>query len=144
MITQYVEGSSYNKAIEITNMTSSSIDLSNYSLCKQSNGAGGWSKGIVLKGELGQGEAFMVAHSKAASDLQSKADFTTGSSEMGFNGNDAVGLFKNGQLIDIIGVFDGGSEYFAKDITLIRKNHIRKPNKKYVSAEWNKENVNTF
>ncbi len=144
LLSKYVEGSSYNKAIEITNMTSATIDLSNYTICKQSNGAGGWSKGIALKGELREGESFLVAHSKAASDLQAKADFTTGSSEMGFNGNDAIGLFKNGQLLDIIGVLDGGAEYFAKDITLIRKKHIHKPNKRYTSSEWKSENVNTF
>jgi len=40
---------------------------------------------------------------------------------MTFNGNDAVGLFKNGVLIDVIGTFNGGTVDFAIDQTLRRK-----------------------
>jgi hypothetical protein len=35
---------------------------------------------------------------------------------MNFNGNDAIGLFKNGVLIDIIGTFNGGTQ-IAADVT---------------------------
>ena len=34
---------------------------------------------------------------------------------MTFNGNDAVGLLKNGALIDNIGTFNGGKANFAAD-----------------------------
>jgi hypothetical protein len=39
---------------------------------------------------------------------------------MAFNGNDAVGLFKNGILIDIIGTFNGGTANFSIDETAVR------------------------
>jgi predicted extracellular nuclease len=37
---EYVEGSSFNKALEIANFTGAVVDLSVYSIKKQSNGAG--------------------------------------------------------------------------------------------------------
>ncbi len=42
-ISEYIEGSSFNKALEIVNYTGASVDLSSYTLKKQSNGAGSWS-----------------------------------------------------------------------------------------------------
>jgi endonuclease I len=41
-ISEYVEGTSNNRAIELTNATPDPIDLSNYSIQKQVNGAGAW------------------------------------------------------------------------------------------------------
>ena len=40
IISQYVEGGSYNKAIEIANTSDSAISLDGYELAKQSNGKG--------------------------------------------------------------------------------------------------------
>jgi hypothetical protein len=54
-----------------------------------------------------------------------------------FNGNDPVGLFKNGVLIDIIGTFNGGSPDFALDQTLTRKSNIVSPNTTFnKTSEW--------
>ena len=39
---------------------------------------------------------------------------------MDYNGNDAMGLFNNGNLIDIVGEFGNGTT-FAEDIVLRRK-----------------------
>jgi hypothetical protein len=47
--------------------------------------------------------------------------------EMAFNGNDAVALFKNGVLIDIIGTFNGGTANFAADETIRRKATVTSP-----------------
>ena len=46
---------------------------------------------------------------------------------MAFNGNDAVGLFKNGVLIDIIGTFNGRTANFAADETIRRKATVTSP-----------------
>jgi hypothetical protein len=50
----------------------------------------------------------------------SAANLSTSATEMAFNGNDAVGLFKNGILIDI-GTFNGGTANFSIDETIRRK-----------------------
>ncbi|SFF34075.1 hypothetical protein SAMN04488131_11635 [Flavobacterium xueshanense] len=43
------------------------------------------------------------------------ANLFTAETAMTFNRNDAVGLFKNGDLIDITGTFNGGTANFAAD-----------------------------
>ncbi len=142
---EYIEGSSYNKAIEIANFTGSSVDLSVFSIKKQSNGSGSWSGGITLSGQLANGDVYVAANSNASSTILTVADFNSTGSELSFNGNDAVGLFKNGTLIDIIGTFNGGSSNFAKDQTLRRKETVTSP---YITfdktGEWDTFAKNTF
>lgn len=54
---------------------------------------------------------------------------------MDFNGNDAIGLFKDGVLIDIIGNFDD-PEDFGKDVTLRRRPEFTEPSTIYDPNEW--------
>lgn len=54
---------------------------------------------------------------------------------MTFNGNDAIGLFKNGVLIDLLGTFNDDEDY-AKNMTLVRKAFITGPNNVYDVNEW--------
>ena len=136
LISEYVEGSSYNKAIEITNYTANSINLSEYTLKRQTNGSGSWSSGYTMTGTLAPGDVHVVANQSAGSTLLALADETTGNSALTFNGNDPVGLFHNGTLIDIVGTFDGGSGNFAKDVTLRRDAAIELANTTYTLAEW--------
>lgn len=143
-ISEYIEGSSYNKALEIANTTGSSVDLSDYSLKKQTNGSGSWGSEYTLSGTLADGEVFVIAHSSAASAITSEADVTTGSGIVTFNGNDPIGLFKDGTLIDIIGTFDGGSSNFAQNVTLVRVSTVTEPNTTYTTAEWDDYSSDTF
>jgi len=56
---------------------------------------------------------------------------------MTFNGNDAVGLFKNGILIDIIGTFNGGTADFSIDETLRRKTTVTVPKTTFSkTSDW--------
>ncbi|WAC02112.1 GEVED domain-containing protein [Lacinutrix neustonica] len=143
-ISEYVEGSSNNKAIEIANVTGSNINLSAYSLRKQTNGAGGWSSGYTLSGSVANGDVFVVANSSASTTLKNNAEVTTSNAALTFNGNDPVGLFKNGVLIDIVGTFNGGSANFAKDQTLRRKSSVVSPTGSYNTSQWNVYNQDTF
>lgn len=143
-ISEYIEGSSYNKGLEIYNSTGSSVDLSDYSLKKQTNGAGSWSSEYTLSGSLANNDVFVIVHSSAATAMKNEADVQTSSSIMSFNGNDPVGLFKNGVLIDVVGTFDGGSSNFAKDVTIVRKDSINSGNTTYTNAEWDSYSSNTF
>ncbi|MES2811807.1 MAG: endonuclease [Bacteroidota bacterium] len=120
---EYLEGSSNNKALEIANATGASISLSVYSIKKQTNGAGAWSTGLTLTGTLANNAKFVIVNSAIASGCYStaSANLSTAAAEMAYNGNDAVGLFKNGVLVDVIGTFDGGSANFSADETMRRK-----------------------
>ncbi|WP_299682146.1 endonuclease [uncultured Dokdonia sp.] len=140
---EYVEGSSFNKALEVANFTGATVSLSNYSLRKQTNGAGGWSADFSLSGSLSNETVYVVAHSSANTAILNVANTTTTNSAITFNGNDAVGLFKNGVLIDIIGTFNGGSSNFAKDVTLRRKATVVSPSTTYTTSEWDSFPSNT-
>ncbi len=143
-ISEYVEGSSYNKAIEIANYTGTSTNLGAYELRKQTNGAGAWSTGYNLSGSLSNGSVFVIANSNAATGITANADAITTSGVLNFNGNDAIGLFKNGILIDVVGTFNGGSANFGKDKTLRRKSAVVSPNTTYTIIEWESFASNTF
>ena len=144
IISEYVEGSSYNKAIEIANFTGASIDLSQYNLRRQANGSGNWEAPLYLSGALANQDIFVVVNSSASSELKNKADSVTSSSVLNFNGNDPVGLFKDNTLIDIIGYFNGGSSYFAQDQTVRRKSNVAAPSANYITSEWEFYPQNTF
>jgi endonuclease I len=142
---EYLEGTSNNKALEITNATGSSKNLTYYVVKKQTNGAGSWSTGISLSGTLANNCKFVIVNSNISSACYNKntANISTTVSELTFNGNDAIGLFKNNILIDIIGNFNGGSSNFAADVTLKRKSTATKPKASYNSTDWDTYSVNT-
>ena len=144
LFSEYIEGSSLNKALEIANYTGGSVDLSVYSIKRQTNGAGAWSTGLALSGTLANGDVYVIANIDASTDITSKANQTSNGSEVQFNGNDPVGLFKNDVLIDIIGAFDGGSTNFAANTTLVRKSTVSNPNTTYTVSEWDSFTSDTF
>lgn len=145
-LSEYLEGSSNNKALEITNATGTSVSLSIYSIKKQTNGAGAWSAGLTLSGTLANNGKFVIVNSSIASACYSTAtaNLSTAAGEMSFNGNDAIGLFKNGTLIDIIGTFNGGTADFSIDQTLRRKTTVTIPKTTFnKTADWNVYSVDT-
>ena len=145
-ISEYVEGSGYNKAIEIANITSADIDLSAYNLKRQSGSGGAWETPLSLSGTLASGNVFVIINARTTNQiLLDRQDLSTNNTTpMTFNGNDVVGLFKNDVLIDVFGVFDGGSQDYAKDITYRRKSTITAPNTTFdLAGEWDSYQNNT-
>ena len=146
---EYVEGGGNNKALEIVNLTDNPINLSGYSIKKQSNGAGGWINALPLNGTIDVNDVFVMIHFQATdANLTSEADLVApeGSNygaPVNFNGNDAVGLFKNDVLIDIIGVLGETAKNF-ESMTLRRKLTITTPNITYTASEWDQYAINTF
>lgn len=148
---EYVEGSSNNKAIELANATGSTINLTGYSIKRQSNGAGAWQNKLDLSGSIASGDVYVIINGQADNaTLIAQADLVVPNSSpnfgapINFNGNDPVGLFKNDVLIDIIGTFDGGTSNFAKDKTLRRKATVSSPNTTFdLANEWDEFAQNT-
>ncbi|MCK4359276.1 MAG: lamin tail domain-containing protein [Candidatus Cloacimonetes bacterium] len=140
---EYIEGSSYNKALEIFNGTGMDIDLSNYQLWQIGNG-GNWPEYTVdISGILADGEVFVVCHPSANPAMLAVADLVV---TLYHNGNDAQGLAKDDgtgtfYLIDTIGEEGEAPEYgwdvagvleATKDHTLVRKASIGNPD-----TDWN-------
>ena len=115
---EYIEGWSQNKAIEVYNPTNATVDLSDYRIERYSNGATNSSAGGIttLSGMLASGDAFVLTNGESDTTstfgfcdpiLLAMADFAepNGSypTPMHMNGNDAMVLTKNGVIIDVIG-----------------------------------------
>ncbi|MFC5999611.1 ExeM/NucH family extracellular endonuclease [Quadrisphaera sp. GCM10027208] len=111
LISEYVEGSSYNKAIEIYNGTDASIDLSAYALAQYSNGSTTPTFSIPLSGTLPAGEVHVLAHSSSDAAILAVADQTSGAGL--FNGDDALVLTRGNTVVDSLGQVgtDPGTEW---------------------------------
>lgn len=125
-ISEYVEGSSFNKAIEIYNDTGQSIDLSTYELQYYFNGAVTPGRTIPLSGTLANSDVYVVAEDAADPPLRDLADLLDTSTSW-FNGDDTVVLLNNGVIIDAIGQigFDPGSQWGSGD-TSTQNNTLRR------------------
>ncbi|HOD60055.1 MAG TPA: chitobiase/beta-hexosaminidase C-terminal domain-containing protein [Candidatus Syntrophosphaera sp.] len=136
---EYVEGSSNNKAIEIFNGTGAPVDLSQYTVKLASNG-GTWStsNSVTLSGTLNNNDVFVIANSQANQTILDVADLTH--TVTYFNGNDCLGLFHGDTMIDIIGVYqqDPGTAWPVAGIDGATLNHtlIRKPEVVQGNTDW--------
>ncbi|GAB1417948.1 hypothetical protein MASR2M12_07130 [Bacteroidales bacterium] len=130
IISEYVEGSSNNKYIEIYNGTGSSVDLSNYKLQLYANGASSPTNDVTLSGTLANGAVKVYKNSSASLTLPNGVT-ADNNAAVNFNGDDAVALYKisTSSYVDIFGVIgnDPGTEWTADggyttvDKTLRRK-----------------------
>ncbi|WDT66903.1 endonuclease [Cloacibacterium sp. TD35] len=138
-ISEYYEGLSNNKAIEITNPTSSTVSLSNYSIKKQANGAGSWVNELILSGNLSPNSTIALKNSSTVLSCTFTAQSVSGS-PLDFNGNDPIGLFKSGTLIDIIGTFNNAT-IFAEDVNLRKKTNT--PSTTFDITEWDSYTISS-
>ena len=129
-VSEVVEGSSNNKAVELFNNTGASIDLAagayNVQMFFNGNPVAGLT--INLTGTVANQDAFVLAHSGAS--FAAQADQTNGAGW--FNGDDAIVLRKGTTILDVVGQvgFDPGAEWGAgltstADNTLRRKDTIQ-------------------
>lgn len=126
---EYIEGSSNNKALEIYNGTGALVNLATgaYTIQMYFNGSGTAGLTINLTGVVADGDVYVVANSGAAIPaILAQADQTNGAGW--YNGDDAVVLRKGMTIIDVIGQigFDPGTEWgtgltSSADNTLRRK-----------------------
>lgn len=106
-ISEYVEGSSNSKAIEIYNGTGAPVDLATqgYNLKLYFNATLTAGATINLTGTLLPGATFVVAHSSADASILGKSNQAVGGSW--YNGNDSVVLMKGAAVVDSIGKIGG-------------------------------------
>lgn len=136
IISAYVEGSSWNKAIQLYNGTGKAVDLSKYTLQKQSNGAGSFGTPLHLTGTLANNSTYVIVHKTAGATLMAKANLVT-DSLLQYNGNDAVRLVRSGVTIDMVGPANAGADVmWGLDLTLQRKNQVTHPATVYNASEW--------
>ena len=128
---EYVEGSLQNNAVEIYNGTGSAVNLAagNYDVRIYRSGSPTVNQTLDLAGTIANGAVWVVCDNGASATLQNLSDQIIRGTW--FNGDDAVGLYHNGVLIDAIGQigFDPGTGWGSgststRDHTLRRKSNI--------------------
>ena len=128
---EYIEGSSNNKALEIYNGTGADVNLgtSGYNVQMFFNGSAAAGLTINLTGTVADGDVFVIAQATADAAILAQADQTNGAGW--FNGDDAVVLRKGTTVLDVIGQigFDPGTEWgtgliSTADNTIRRKTSV--------------------
>ncbi len=151
---EYVEGSSNNKALEIYNPDNTPVDLGSYQVQLFFNGSSSAGLSINLSGTIPAQGVFVLAHGSADASILAVANQTN--SAGWFNGDDAIALVHSGSRVDVIGQIgvDPGSEWGSgltstADNTLRRKQTITSGDSNGSDAfdpasEWDGFAQNTF
>ncbi|GAA6527041.1 hypothetical protein IDVR_28380 [Intrasporangium sp. DVR] len=126
-ISEYIEGSSNNKALEIYNGTGAPINLATggYTVQMFFNGSTTPGLTITLTGTVAAGDVFVLAHASADPAILAQADQTNGAGW--YNGDDALVLRRGTAVIDSVGQtgFDPGSEW-GSGLTSTADNTLRR------------------
>jgi 5'-nucleotidase len=154
---EYIEGTSNNKAIEIYNPTGADVLLDGYVINYYNNGSAEVTKSFDLTGiTLVAGDVYVICTDSYAGpavcdEIQAYGDED---SVVFFNGDDAMELVKNGVAIDVIGKVgqegDDGAAWFVDSVdelgapimgetnefTLVRAPGVVLPNGVFTPSEW--------
>jgi hypothetical protein len=151
---EYIEGNSSNKALEIFNNSGGIIDLNDFSLAIYTNGSESIGFEYELSNaqknisELPDQETLVISNTSADSLLKAIAD-TIQFSITNFNGDDALALLYKGNIIDVVGEIGvqpskgwevAGVPEATMDKTLVRKARVEEGNPNFLSSFGN----NTF
>jgi uncharacterized protein len=125
---EYIEGSSNNKALEIYNPTTSTISLSSYTVKLYSNGTTTVGNIYTLTGTLSPASVLVIVNNGATSTFKTVPGFVT-SSVTNFTGNDTITLEKSGVVIDRFGQlgFDPGTAWTSGALSTQDRTLRRKP-----------------
>ncbi len=144
---EYIEGSSNNKALEIFNPTDQTVDLTLYMMRGSANAATDWEYDYSFPAgaQIEAMSVYVIVDNDADQVLLDKADWQAPGFETGYNGNDARGLFlidgdvlldmigdpnnPNGNDYDVAGVTDGMGEH-----TLVRKSSVLQGNTNWAAS----------
>ena len=140
---EYLEGSGDNKALEIANFTGAAItNLSDYEIRLSSNGNSTWTEMYSFTASASIADEDVYVISNGSLNVCTGVVDNQNNAITSFNGNDAIGLFKNGVLIDVIGTLGDDTEY-AENTTLVRNANISGGNTAFDINEWSSSPSNT-
>ncbi|WP_271405734.1 DUF5689 domain-containing protein [Tenacibaculum soleae] len=160
---EYVEGSSNNKYLEIYNGTGVTVDLASYKIELYGNGSDSATRSLdfstLTNTTLINGQTLVIYSASANDNIKNQGDVASG--VIYFNGDDAIALLKNNTVIDLIGKIGedpgtgwevAGISEATKNHTLIRKTSIIKGNIDWstsagtntTNSEWEVKNIDDF
>lgn len=125
LLTRYYEGLGNDKALEITNLGDEAVELSRCRLATYVNGNTSPYRNSPLSGRLEAGASVLLCGTGTGQPL---LDFCQGtSSAIAYNGNDAVLLSCDGQLMDSFGRLgeDPGTSWTSNGVGTINAHLVR-------------------
>ena len=125
---EYIEGSSNNKAVEIYNNTNAAIDLSRVKVERYNNGSLTVGFEAYLEGNLAPGDVWVIANADADPAILAVADDTINTSFTWYNGDDVLILYLDDIVEDSIGRLgeDPGSAWGTDPVTTGEHTLVRK------------------
>ena len=132
LISEYVEGSKRDKAIEVYNFTDKEVDLSKYTI-NQYRDTKEPTVIVRLEGKLAPKSTYVVSSSTSSATVLDKANKTD--ENLSFSGKNAIALTNDGKVVDVLGYIGYALDY-AKDITLVRKVDRMEPKQKFDEYDW--------
>jgi len=154
IISEYIEGSSNNKAIELYNNADTEISLEGYVLGLYSNGSSSVGNSIDLTGTLAANTTYIISNPGATADILDIADTT--STVTYYNGDDALVLTKDGVIVDSFGQVGVDPGSFWSDATAQTQNKTLRRKLSITSGrtdstaeflpseEWEQFDIDTF
>jgi endonuclease I len=139
-VSKYLEGTSDNKAVEITNRTGHPVNLSDYRLSIQFPGTSSYyfPAPYELEGIVQNNENFVILNPNAnfSCFTVSQSRFATAAPQMTFTGSQYVELRYKSSTVDAIGVSGQNNSSTLGNISLYRKNTVTQPNTLFNITEW--------
>ena len=166
-ISEYAEGSSYNKYLEIYNPTGAEVDLTQYAFPSVANAPATtgqyeyWNE-FPAGAKIAAGGVYIIADDRADASITAKANHTHRYLSNGDDGYKLVkGTKSNFTVVDVLGDWQGdpgsgwdvaGTNNATKDHTLVRKPSIKKGNSNWdnsrgtdtTNSEWIVYDNNTW
>ena len=142
---EYIEGSSSNKAVEIYNPTAVDIDLTDYVIYRANNGSTSPTDSIFPQGMVMAGDVFVIGNPGGVAGILTPSDTTH--SLAFYNGDDALVMIQisTGDTLDVVGEVgvDPGSGWTVgtgatNNFTLIRMSSIQQGTTSWTQGqtEW--------
>lgn len=150
---EYLEGSSNNKAIEIFNPTTVAVNLSDYKIYRYNNGSPTPTDSLLPLGTLASGAVYVAGNPSAVAEILAASD--TLHTITFFNGDDALSLIyiPTATVLDVIGIIgnDPGTNWpvgagATSEFTLVRMSGITNGETNWAvgATEWDVYPQNTF
>ena len=140
MITKYLEGSSDNKALEITNKTGHPVNMNKYRLNIQYySGTNYYSPApFELDGTVGNNETFVVLNPKSnfSCITPDQARFVTDAPQITYDGSNYVELKYLNTTVESIGTTGVNNFSILGNVSLYRLPSVLQPTKTFDLSEW--------
>lgn len=139
-VSKYLEGTSNNKAIEITNKTGHAVNLNDYRLSIQFPSGSNYyfPAPYELEGIVQNNEVFVIVNPSAnfSCFTNNDARFVTAAPQMTYSGSQYLELRYKSETIDALGTKFQSNFSVLGNVTLYRKASVNQPTTSFSINEW--------